>query len=87
MKKFVASTLAAAMTLSFGAAAVADDHAEIKAEVIERNAQGKATKVRIDGKDIAVCMTESQDNCINPRAAGLKWGDRPLGYFPENRTK
>jgi hypothetical protein len=53
-----------------------------EAEVVERNAQGKATKVRVDGTIYEVCMSQNQDSCINPRAAGLNWGDVPLGYWP-----
>lgn len=48
-----------------------------KAEVVERNADGKATKVRAGGEIYAVCMSEASDDCINPRAAGLDWGDIP----------
>lgn len=93
MMKLAAISLAATAALGLSGPAIADDHgdknkAAYKAqspEVIERNRQGKATKVRIDGKEVAVCMSETQDSCINPRAAGLNWGDRPLEYFPENR--
>ena len=85
MKNFVVAALASTMTLSFGVAAVADDHSEKKVEVIERNAQGKATMVRMNGKEVAICMNDRQDNCINPRAAGLEWGNRPLGYFPRDK--
>ena len=64
--------------------AIADDHG-IKAkspEVVETNARGQATKVRIEGQVYDVCMKNDQDGCINPRAAGLKWGNRPLSYWP-----
>ena len=33
-----------------------------------------------------VCRGEVQDECINPRAAGLDWGNKPLPYFPEERA-
>lgn len=49
--------------------------------VVERNAKGKATKVRIGGEIIDVCMNDRQDQCINPRAAKLGWGDRPLETY------
>ena len=29
-----------------------------------------------------VCKGNIQDECINPREAGLKWGNRPLKYWP-----
>ena len=83
---------ASAATLGFAAPAYADDHmdksdsdANWKAqspEIVERNQRGRVTKVRIDGKVYDVCMTQSQDACIQPRAAGLGFGDRPLMYWP-----
>lgn len=45
--------------------------------VVERAASGRAIAVRADGEVYPVCMTERQDSCIQPRAAGLGWGDRP----------
>lgn len=51
-------------------------------EVVETNANGRVTKVRVEGKTYDVCMRKDQDGCINPRAAGLNWGDRPLTYWP-----
>jgi len=29
-----------------------------------------------------VCNAQRQDECINPRAAGLHFGNRPLAYWP-----
>ncbi len=29
-----------------------------------------------------VCKGEVQDGCINPREAGLNWGNRPLDHWP-----
>jgi len=51
-------------------------------QIVERNSQGRVTKVRIEGKEYEVCMRESQDGCIQPRAAGLNFGDRPLMSWP-----
>ena len=63
--------------------AMADDHMSKNGfEVVETNSKGQATKVMKDGKTYAVCMGEMTDGCINPRAAGLKWGNRPLSYWP-----
>ena len=50
--------------------------------VVTTNDRGQATQVRINGEIIDVCMSDTQDNCINPRAAGLKWGNTPLNYWP-----
>jgi hypothetical protein len=91
MQNFLAITAAAALSAGLAAPAIADNHmdkdknANWKAqspEIVERNDNGKATKVRIDGKVYEVCMSEKQDSCIQPRAAGLKWGDMPLRYWP-----
>ena len=51
-------------------------------EVVERAANGRPTSVRIDGAVYKVCMSEREDGCIQPRAAGLNWGDRPLQHWP-----
>lgn len=53
-----------------------------KAEVVERDAKGHATKVSIDGKEYAVCSATVTDSCIQPRAAGLNWGNTPIDYWP-----
>ncbi len=63
--------------------AIANDHMTDKGfKVVETNAKGQATKVEKDGSTYAVCMGDMKDSCINPRAAGLKWGNRPLSYWP-----
>ncbi|MBO6768956.1 MAG: hypothetical protein JJ901_11740 [Erythrobacter sp.] len=83
MKPLFAIAAASGLALT-AAPAFADDHGT-KAnspEVVETNARGQATKVLIDGKVYDVCMKDDQDGCINPRAAGLKWGNRPLSYWP-----
>lgn len=72
--------LGALAIVSAPAHAVQQD--EPDAEVVERNEQGQATKVSIDGTVYDVCMTEEQDDCINPRDAGLNFGDVPLDYWP-----
>jgi hypothetical protein len=50
--------------------------------VVERASDGRATQVRIGETVYPVCQTERQDGCIQPRAAGLGWGDRPLQHWP-----
>lgn len=94
MKNFAAGAITVAFAGAFGVAApvLADGHnnttmndGETTAqspEIVERNNQGKATKVRINGTVYEVCMNQEQDSCINPRAAGLNWGNRPLDYWP-----
>ena len=81
MKK-IAAILAAGTLASVTSPALADDHMEMKAEVVERNAQGKATKVKVGDKTYEVCSADSSDNCINPREAGLNFGNVPLDRWP-----
>ncbi len=87
MKQLFAATAAATLALGMGSTAIAHDHGDMAkkkqaTKIVERNAKGKATKVQIGEKVYDVCMSEKQDSCINPRAAGLNWGDRPLDYWP-----
>ncbi|TMM50152.1 hypothetical protein [Qipengyuania marisflavi] len=34
------------------------------------------------GGEYPPCKGDQQDNCINPREAGLNYGNRPLNYWP-----
>lgn len=52
-------------------------------QVLERNARGHAIRVMVGSQTYDVCMNDRQDRCIQPRAAGLGFGERPLGYYPE----
>lgn len=45
-------------------------------EVVEGNRQATPQA------EYPVCKGEVQDSCINPRAAGLSWGNRPLDHWP-----
>lgn len=84
----IVATVAGSLALGLASTAVAGEYPEREGfeangvEVVERDAQGKATKVRVNGEIIDVCMSEEQDGCIQPRAAGLGWGDMPLSYYP-----
>ncbi len=69
----------AAMTMSGAALAAASMP---KPEVIEKDAKGRPTKVMIEGKAYVVCTADGQDGCINPREAGLRWGNTPLDHWP-----
>ncbi|MGN3975090.1 hypothetical protein [Tsuneonella sp. SYSU-LHT278] len=79
---------AASLVIATGGPATAQekDYQAKSPEVVERNTHGKATKVKVGETVYDVCMSDRQDNCINPRAAGLDWGDRPLTYWPGNRS-
>jgi len=81
--KHLSIFLAAGAALAFGAvAAEAQTTAKVSAEIVQRNASGQATQVRIDGRIYDVCMSDTQDSCINPRAAGLNFGNHELAYWP-----
>ncbi len=54
----------------------------VNATVVERDARGRATKVSVDGKEYAVCTATVKDSCINPREAGLNFGNVPLNHWP-----
>ncbi|HEY6814574.1 MAG TPA: hypothetical protein VI168_03445 [Croceibacterium sp.] len=71
----------------FGIAAIAaapppPEPPKPKAEVIERNEKGQATKIRVDGQVYEVCLDGKTDGCINPRDAGLDFGSVPLDHWP-----
>ena len=89
MKTIIAGTLTALMSVSFAAAAIAqtapaDTKAGAKIVIVERDAKGKATKVKIGEDVIPVCMSEAMtDGCINPYEAGLKWGNRPVSTYTD----
>ncbi|WP_162925332.1 hypothetical protein [Aurantiacibacter odishensis] len=73
------------IALCIGTPALADNHdAEEKpqAEVIERDEDGRATRIRVDGYEVEVCREGQQDDCINPREAGLDFGGVPIDYWP-----
>lgn len=81
--KTLTTALAIGLLAGVSAPAIAqykDD--KLNAEVVERNDRGQATKVSVDGTVYGVCTPEQQDNCINPREAGLNFGNVPLDYWP-----
>lgn len=77
-----AMTLAGALLVGATAVQAAVPAAQQKALITARAPDGRATQVQINGKDYAVCSVSVQDNCINPRAAGLNFGNRALNYWP-----
>ena len=77
----ILAALAVAGAIALPTAAV-QAHAKPNVTILKRGLNGRATEVQIDGKDWAVCSKQVTDHCINPRAAGLAWGDRPLSYWP-----
>ncbi len=67
--KPVPSMFVAALALGLASPALADHHEEEapKAEVVERDDDGRATKVSVDGVVYDVCTEGQTDGCINPR--------------------
>lgn len=86
--KFASSLLAAGALLAAPSAMAqvkepAPDYKVVPAvQVVERTSNGRAAVVEIAGERIDVCMNDRQDNCIQPRAAGLGFGEVPLSYWP-----
>ena len=64
------------------APAAAQEEPKPKAEVVERNDKGQATKIKVDGQVYEVCREGKTDGCINPRDAGLDFGNVPLDHWP-----
>ncbi|WP_260923790.1 hypothetical protein [Novosphingobium sp. 9] len=72
----------AAATISFTGVAYAEGMNSQHATVTQRDAHGRATQVQVDGQNYAVCTKNVQDGCINPRSAGLHFGNVPLDHWP-----
>ena len=51
-------------------------------EILERDAKGRVTKVRLEGFIVDVCTPDRTDGCVNPREIGLDQGNRPINYWP-----
>lgn len=59
-----------------------DHKMDHKAKVVKEGAKGRAQTVMLNGKEYQVCGGDMTDNCINPREAGLNFGNRALDYWP-----
>ncbi len=79
MKLALFASVAASLIASGIAAAEPDKPVP---QILERDPQGRVTKVRLDGQDYAVCTAQGQDGCINPREAGLPTGNVPFQDWP-----
>ncbi len=84
---FISAVTAASM--AFSGAAYANHHEmkdgakmDPKATVVDMGPKGKAQTVMLNGKEYQVCGGDVTDNCINPREAGLNFGNRALDYWP-----
>lgn len=78
---------AVAVGLFATSAAFADHHEEMaeESEMTEDAAMPADDGMKQVGKVMTkypVCKGAVQDGCINPREAGLNWGNRPLDHWP-----
>ncbi|HSQ95162.1 MAG TPA: hypothetical protein VLM18_03550 [Croceibacterium sp.] len=71
----------AAVAFGLAGSSLADEP-KPKAEIVERDTSGHATKVRIASKVYDVCTKDKTDDCINPREGGLDFGTQPLDHWP-----
>ena len=55
---------------------------ETKAEVVKKASNGRAQTIMMNGKEYTVCTADVTDGCINPREAGLNFGNRALDHWP-----
>lgn len=81
MSKQLIWTAIAATGLMIGNAANANQP-EDGAPATKSVAAKEGQTVTVDGKEVAVCTKDVLDSCINPREAGLNWGNRALDYWP-----
>lgn len=81
MSKRLIWTAIAATGLMVGSAANANQP-EDGAQATKPAAAKDGKTVMMDGKEIAICTKDVLDSCINPREAGLNWGNRALDYWP-----
>lgn len=49
---------------------------------MDNHAPGDVAAAVAEAKTYPVCGGAIQDSCINPREAGKKYGNRPLGHWP-----
>ena len=86
MKRIAIAVAIAAIAAAGPVAAKAKHHSHAAAkagvEVTERDAKGRPTKVRMDGQEVSVCTADKTDGCVNPREAGLNFGNNPIGDWP-----
>ncbi len=73
---------AAVLAAALPATAIAQSSSGDTASVVERDSRGRATKVSVEGRTYEVCRQGMTDGCINPREAGLNFGNVPLDRWP-----
>ena len=81
MRTLIAAAVLAA-TIAAPVIAQTRTTAPATASVVERDARGRATRVSVEGRTYEVCRPGMTDGCINPREAGLNFGNVPLDRWP-----
>ncbi|WP_417621476.1 hypothetical protein [Parasphingorhabdus sp.] len=89
MRKLAIFSAVAAASVAFSGAAYAgqsemSDGAKMKAmpAKVSKESSGRAQTVMLNGKEYAVCNGDVTDSCVNPREAGLNYGNRALDHWP-----
>ncbi len=77
MKKLI--WIAALTTLVAVAPAQATTHRHGKMH--HHGAAARPDHITVDGKDYKVCTGTIQDDCVNPRQAGLGFGNEPINSY------
>ncbi|MXO71494.1 hypothetical protein [Alteraurantiacibacter buctensis] len=81
MRTLIATALLASIAIAPAIAQTATT-TTATASVVERDARGRATRVSVEGRTYEVCRQGLTDGCINPREAGLNFGNVPLDHWP-----
>ena len=81
MSKRLILAAIAATGLTMSSAAYANHH-EKDGTMMKPAVKADGKTVMVDGKEVMICTKTVQDSCINPREAGLNWGNRPLDHWP-----
>jgi hypothetical protein len=55
--------------------------AEAHGKMHHHAAAAQPDHVTVDGKDYKVCSGAIQDGCVNPRQAGLSFGNEPINHY------
>ena len=82
MKKSLILGVIATTGFMLSGAASANHHEKDGKAMMKPTASKDGKTVMVDGKEVAVCSKTVMDSCINPREAGLKYGNVPLKYWP-----
>lgn len=87
MPRTILPMLSALSAMVIAPVAFAQDASALPAvTVVKVGEDGRAEVVGIDGYEYTVCKEEGQDGCINPRDAGLDWGNREIDHYPADKA-